>query len=147
MKYSYPPPWHILLSTYYYHGNGKMNKIRHLEIAKGTSSGPDLWIYEIVWVMLRKRFRDGRTTPKPISPFHFVVGDNNRCGEWIIWFTWVDKNERLSWRFICFEIKWMIPLSTGKNYSRNRTWNELRWGINTLSLSVLLPHNLLFGRW
>ena len=30
MKYSYPPPWHILLSTYYYHGNGKMNKIRHL---------------------------------------------------------------------------------------------------------------------
>ena len=34
--------------------------------------------------MLRKRFRDRRTewrndgmTPKPISPFHFVAGDNN----------------------------------------------------------------------
>ena len=39
-----------------------------------------LEIWNSFWVMLRKRFRDGmtdgRTAPKPISPFHFVAGGN-----------------------------------------------------------------------
>jgi len=38
------------------------------ELCSGNDFGTDGW---------NDGMTDGRTTPKPISPFHFVAGDNN----------------------------------------------------------------------